>query len=68
MRARAYLLKLQRTIPQQVLAYLKSFFPNANLAVIADGPAADCSEERLQELMKQVEPIATQVADRISLK
>ena len=67
-RARAYLLKLRKSIPQQVLAYLKSFFPTANIRAIADGPAADCSEEKLQELMRQVEPIAAMVAERISLK
>ena len=67
-RVRAYLMKLRKTIPQQVLAYLKSFFPRANLAAVADGAAADCSDEKLEELMKEMEPVAASLADKISLK
>ena len=67
-KVRAYLMTLRKTIPQQVLAYLKSFFPRANLAVVADGAAADCSDEKLEELMKEMEPVAASLADKISLK
>ena len=65
---KVYLQRLRKSIPQQVLGFVKSFYPKANLDVVADGVAGDCSDEKLKILMEEVEPIADRVGQHISLK
>ena len=47
---------------------MKSFYPKANLGVVADGVAADCSDEKFQKLMQEMAPIAERMAQRIRLQ
>ena len=42
----AFVQRLARSVPQQVLAMLKSFFPKAQLEAVGQGVAADCSDEK----------------------
>lgn len=67
-RLKAYLQRLRKSIPQQVLSFLKSFYPAADVSVIAGGVAGDCSDEKLKELMREVESVAEKVASHINLK
>jgi hypothetical protein len=58
---------LARSIPNQVLAFVKSYFPKAPVEVVADGVAANCTDEQYAELLKQMAPIAEHVAEKLNL-
>jgi hypothetical protein len=58
---------MARSIPKQVLAFMKSYFPKAPVEVVAGGVAANTDEQYL-ELLEQMAPIAEQVADRLNLQ
>jgi hypothetical protein len=40
-----YMKHLAKSIPNQVLAYMKSYFPKAPVDVVAGGLAANCTDE-----------------------
>jgi hypothetical protein len=56
------------TIPNQVLAYMKSYFPKASVDVVTGGLAANCTDEQYAELLEQMAPIAEQVAGKLNLR
>jgi hypothetical protein len=62
-----YVKHLARSVPKQVLAFMKSYFPKAPVEVVASGVAANCTDEQYAELLEQMAPIAEQVADKINL-
>jgi hypothetical protein len=64
----AYVKHLAKSIPNQVLAFMKSYFPKAPVDVVAGGLAANCTDEQYAELLEQMAPIADQVADKINLQ
>jgi hypothetical protein len=41
----AYVKHLAKSIPNQVLAFMKSYFPKAPVDIVAGGLAANCSNE-----------------------
>jgi hypothetical protein len=47
------------------LAYVKSFLPNAQLDIFAQGMAADCTDERFDEYLREAQPVAEQVVHSI---
>jgi hypothetical protein len=53
-----YVKHLEKSIPNQVLAYMKSYFPKAPVDVVAGGLAANCTDEQYKELLEQMAPIA----------
>ena len=57
-----YVQKLARSIPNQVLAFIKWFYPGANLKVVTTGGAGDCTDEKLKKLMEETAPIADRLA------
>jgi hypothetical protein len=59
---------MARSIPRQVLAFMKSYFPKAPVEVVAGRVAANCSDEQYAELLEQMAPIAEQVADKLNLQ
>jgi hypothetical protein len=59
---------LVKSIPNQVLAYMKSYFPKAPVDVVVGGLAANCTDEQYAELMEQMAPIAEQVAEKLNLQ
>jgi hypothetical protein len=67
-RLAAYVKHLARSIPNQVLAFMKSYFPKAPVDVVAGGVAANCSDEQYAELLEQMAPIAEQVAEKLNLQ
>jgi hypothetical protein len=44
-RLATYVKHLAKSIPNQVLAYMKSYFPKASVDVVTSGLAANCTEE-----------------------
>jgi hypothetical protein len=46
-----YVKHLAKSIPNQVLAYMKSYFPKAPVDVVVGGLAANCSNEQYMTLL-----------------
>jgi hypothetical protein len=67
-RLATYVKHLAKPIPNQVLAYMKTYFPNAPVDVVAGGLAANCTDEQYIELLEQMAPIAEQVAGKLNLQ
>jgi hypothetical protein len=64
----AYVKHLAKSIPNQVLAYMKSYFPKDPVDVVAGGRAANCSDDQYKKLLEQMAPIAEQVAEKLNLQ
>jgi fructose-1-phosphate kinase PfkB-like protein len=58
---------LAKSIPNQVLAYMKSYFPKAPVVVVAGGLASNCTDDQYMELLEQMAPIAEQVAEKLNV-
>jgi hypothetical protein len=67
-RLATYVKHLAKSIPNQVLAFMKSYFPKAPVDVVAGGLATNCTDEQYVELLEQMAPIAEQVADKLNLQ
>jgi hypothetical protein len=67
-RLTTYVKHLAKSIPNQVLAFMKSYFPKAPVDVVVGGLAANCTDEQYAELQEQMAPIAEQVADKLNLQ
>jgi hypothetical protein len=55
-------------IPNQVLAFMKSYCPKAPVDVVAGGLAANCTDDQYAELLEQMAPIVEQVAEKLNLQ
>jgi hypothetical protein len=67
-RLATYVKHLAKSIPKQVLAFMKSYFPKAPVDVVTGGLDANCTDEQYAELLEQMAPIAEQVAKKINLQ
>jgi hypothetical protein len=67
-RLATYVKHLAKSIPNQVLAYMKSYFPKAPVNIVAGVLAANCIDEQYTELLEQMAPIAEQVAEKLNLQ
>jgi hypothetical protein len=67
-RLATYVKHQAKSIPDQVLAYMKSYVPKAPVDVVADGLAANCIDEQYKELLEQMAPIAEQVVEKLNLQ
>jgi hypothetical protein len=67
-RLATYVKHLAKSIPNQVLAYMKSYFPKAPVDVVTSGLAANCSDDQYKEHLEQMAPIAEQVAEKLNLQ
>jgi hypothetical protein len=66
-RLATYVKHLAKSIPNQVLAYMKSYFPKALVDVVAGGLAANCTDNQYKELLEQMAPITEQVVEKLNL-
>jgi hypothetical protein len=67
-RLATYVKHLTKSIPNQVLAFMKSYFPKAPVDVVVGGLAVNCIDEQYTELLEQMAPIAEQVAEKLNLQ
>jgi hypothetical protein len=67
-RVATYVKHLAKSIPNQVLAYMKSYFPKAPMDVVAGGLAANCTGDQYKELLEQMAPIVEQVTEKLNLQ
>jgi hypothetical protein len=63
-----YVKHLAKSIPNQVLAFMKSYFPKAPMDVVAGRLAANYTDEQYEELLEQMAPIAEQVVEKLNLQ
>jgi hypothetical protein len=63
-----YVKHLAKSIPNQVLGFMKLYFPKAPVDVVTGGLAANCTDEQYAELLEQIAPIAKQVVEKINLQ
>jgi hypothetical protein len=66
-RLATYVKNLAKSIPNQVLAFMKSYFPKAPVDVVVGGLATNCTDEQYPELLEQMAPIAEQVTEKLNL-
>jgi DNA repair ATPase RecN len=66
-RLATYVKHLAKSIPNQVLDFMKSYFMKAPVDVVAGGLAANCTDEQYASL-EQMAPIAEQVAEKLNLQ
>jgi hypothetical protein len=67
-RLATYVKHLVKSIPNQVLAFMKTYFPKAPVDVVAGRLAANFTDEQYAELLDQMAPIAEQVAENLNLQ
>jgi hypothetical protein len=67
-RLATYVKHLAKSIPNQVLAFITSYFRKAPVYVVAGGLAANCTDEQYAELLEKMAPIAEQVANKLNLQ
>jgi hypothetical protein len=67
-RLATYVKHLAKSIPNQVLAFMKSYFPKAPVDVVTGDLAANCTDKKYVELLEQMAPIPKQVADKLNLQ
>jgi hypothetical protein len=63
-----YVKHLAKSIPNQVLAYMKSYFPKAPIDVVACGLAVNCTDDQYKTLLEEMAPIAEKVAEELNLQ
>jgi hypothetical protein len=59
---------LEKSIPNQVLAYMKSYFPKALVDVVTGGLAANCINDQYMTLLEEMVPIDEQIAEKLNLQ
>jgi hypothetical protein len=67
-RLATYVKHLAKLIPNQVLTFMKSYFPKVPVDVVAGGLAANCTDNQYKALLEEMAPIAEQVADKLNLQ
>jgi hypothetical protein len=67
-RLATYVKHLAKSIPNQVLVYMKSYFPKAPVDAVAGGLAANCTNDQYKTLLEEMAPIAEQVAEKLNLQ
>jgi hypothetical protein len=67
-RLATYVKHLAKLIPNQVLAFMKSYFPKAPVDIVVGGLAANCTDEQYAELLEHMAPIAEQVVEKLNLQ
>jgi hypothetical protein len=67
-RLATYVKHLAKSIPNQVLAYMKSYFPKASVDLVAGGLVANCMEDQYKVLLEHMALITKQVAEKLNLQ
>jgi hypothetical protein len=60
-RLATYVKHLTKLISNQVLAYMKSYFPKTPVDVVAGGLTANCTDDQYKALLEEMAPVAKQV-------
>jgi hypothetical protein len=63
-----YVKHLAKSIPNQVLAYMRSYFSKAPVDVVVGGLAANCTDDQYKTLLEEMVPITEQVMGKLNLQ
>jgi hypothetical protein len=63
-----YVKHLAKLIPNQVLTFMKSYFPKAPVDVVAEGLATNYTDEQYRALLEEMAPIAERVTNKLYLQ
>lgn len=63
-----YVKHLARLTPNEVLTFLKSYFPKVIVDVVAGGVTTNCSDEQFCMLLEEMTPITEQVVEKLNLQ
>jgi hypothetical protein len=63
-----YVKHLAMSVPNQVLAFMKLYFPKALVHVVAGRVAANCTDDQYKALLEEMAPITEQVAEKLNLR
>jgi Na+/serine symporter len=63
-----YVKHLAKLMPNQVLAFMKSYFPKALMDVVTGGLAVNCTDDEYKTLLEEMAPIAEQVVEKLNLQ
>jgi ABC-type transporter Mla subunit MlaD len=61
----SFVTEASTTYVSHALGLVKSFWPKARLEVLAQGVAADCSEEQFSEYLLEARPVAEKIVESI---
>jgi hypothetical protein len=67
-RLATYVKHLAKLIPNQVLAFMKLYFPKAPVDVVAGGLTVNCTDDQYKTLLEEMAPLAEQVAEKLNLQ
>ena len=59
---------MAKSVSRQVLAIVKSLYPKADLSVVVEGIAADCSDDAYKKYLQDLDPVAEEVVKFVSLE
>jgi hypothetical protein len=60
-----FLTEAQVACVSYALAFVKSFWPEAQLETFAQGVAAECTEEQFNEYLQEAQPVAEQIVKSV---
>jgi hypothetical protein len=60
-----FLSKAPVTCVNNALAVVKSFLPNAQLEIFAQGMAADCTEDQFDGYLLEAQPVSERIVQRV---
>jgi hypothetical protein len=63
-----YAKHLVKSIPNQVLVYMKSYFSKSPVDIVAGGLATNCIDDQYKSLLEEMAPIAELVAEKVNLQ
>ena len=63
-----YVQKIAELVSKQFLAFVKSFYLQADLAPVAEWITEDCFDEQFHQYLQEMGPIAKEVASHLDLE
>jgi hypothetical protein len=64
-RVMKFLTKAPVACVSHALAFVKSFLPEAQLEIFAQGMAADCTEDHFDKYLQKAQPVAEQIVQSV---
>jgi hypothetical protein len=61
----SFIAEAPTTCVSHALGLVKSFWPKARLEVLAQGAAADCSEEQFSKYLLEARPVAEKIVESV---
>ena len=60
-----FIVESSKDIVTHVLGLIKSYWPQSDLSPVADGAAADCTDEQFEAYRQEVRPVAHKIVESL---